>query len=174
MSYVRHIGSGILDRVQTALLVRSARLDAGLTQAQLAGRAGTSQAAVSAYESGRRNPSSATLERLVAAAGASLAAAPDQPLPRDRLRARRAEVVAALQRHGASEVAVFGSVARGDDTAESDIDLLVTLPEGAGLFEIAGLGQALSDILGVPVDVCPRAMLKPGLRRAAEREAVPL
>lgn len=56
--------------------VRTARLEAGLTQAALARRAGTSQATISAYEHGRKEPSVETLARLLAAAGARLTVAP--------------------------------------------------------------------------------------------------
>jgi transcriptional regulator with XRE-family HTH domain len=65
-------------------LIRMARREAGLSQQQLAGRAGTSQAAVSAYESGRRSPSVDTLCRLLAAAGFEVRmrlAAPDTHAP---------------------------------------------------------------------------------------------
>lgn len=57
-------------------LLRDARLTAGLTQAQLARRSGTSQATLSAYESGTKAPSSDTLARVLAAAGARLATVP--------------------------------------------------------------------------------------------------
>ena len=59
-----------------ALTLRRTRQAAGLTQAQLATRAGTSQATISAYESGRKQPSLATLSRLLAAAGSRLTARP--------------------------------------------------------------------------------------------------
>ena len=56
--------------------IRRARLRAGLTQHALAARAGTSQATISAYESGRKRPSVETLDRLLAATGARLAVVP--------------------------------------------------------------------------------------------------
>ena len=62
-----------------AHLLRAARVRAGLTQAELARRAGTSQPVISAYEHGRRDPSVQTLARLLAAAGADLVLrAPDR------------------------------------------------------------------------------------------------
>jgi predicted nucleotidyltransferase len=48
---------------------------------------------------------------------------------------------------------VFGSVARGEDREDSDVDLLVTLPEGIDLFELVAVEQQLEDLLGVPVNV---------------------
>jgi len=63
--------------VNAADAIRSARLRAGLTQHALAARAGTSQATISAYEAGRKQPSLRTLERVLAAAGARLSVVPD-------------------------------------------------------------------------------------------------
>ena len=81
--------------MDAATLLRSARTHAGLTQRSLAARAATSQAAVAAIESGRKQPSVATLERLLRAAGTELV-----PADPDRAallrRARRLEEVLAL------------------------------------------------------------------------------
>jgi transcriptional regulator with XRE-family HTH domain len=68
-----NIRSDIISCVNAAALLRDARHAAGLTQAELAARAGTSQATVSAYESGRKDPTVATLGRLLAACGSRLA-----------------------------------------------------------------------------------------------------
>jgi transcriptional regulator with XRE-family HTH domain len=83
--------------VNAADVLRGARLRAGLTQHALAARAGTSQATISAYESGRKQPSLRTLERLLAATGARLAVVPDgvaprEPTPEQLARAGRALV----------------------------------------------------------------------------------
>lgn len=77
--------------------LRAARLRAGLTQHALAARAGTSQATISAYEAGRKQPSLRTLERLLAATGARLEVVPDglaarEPTPEQLARAGRALV----------------------------------------------------------------------------------
>ncbi len=69
-----------------ALVLRRARLRAGLSQAQLAAQAGTSQATVSAYESGRKQPSVATLDRLLGATGCRLTVAPARRSGRERTR----------------------------------------------------------------------------------------
>src|SRR3954468_23438199 len=79
--------------------LRSARRRAGLSQAGLAARASTSQATISAYESGRKAPSVATLERLLAASGARLAVEPApapvvDPSPREL--SRRARTLVAV------------------------------------------------------------------------------
>lgn len=163
-------------------LIRRARLAAGLTQTELGRRAGITQSVVSAYESGRREPALSTLARLVEATGSqlvmSLEARPDRDLPdTDRgrmLRRHRAAVRRIAAAHGASNVRVFGSTARGDDTAGSDIDLLVHLDRPVGLIGLARLEHELRDTLGAPVDLVPDDGLKPGVRVAAERDAIPL
>jgi transcriptional regulator with XRE-family HTH domain len=81
--------------MDAARLLRSARVHAELTQRSLAAAAGTSQAAVAAIESGRKQPSAATLERLLRAAGTELVTADPQQAALLR-RARRLEDVLAL------------------------------------------------------------------------------
>jgi predicted nucleotidyltransferase len=80
---------------------------------------------------------------------------------RDRLRERRAEVLAAAARRGASNLRVFGSVARGDDGAGSDVDFLVDFEASRSLIDLAGLILDLQEILGVPVDVVEASTLRP-------------
>ena len=74
----------------------------------------------------------------------------------------------------AHNVRVFGSVARGDATKTSDIDLLVDLDKGVGLLDLIGLENELRDLLGVDVDVVPADTLKPRMRARVLREAIPL
>ena len=71
----------------------------------------------------------------------------------DDLRARRAEILALAEKYGAYNVRIFGSVARGDAAAASDIDFLVTFQPWASLYEIAGLKRELEERLGCEVDV---------------------
>ena len=161
-------------------LLREARQRAGLTQAALAEQVGVTQSVVSAYESGRRDPSLTTLQRLLAAAGHRLqlvAAAPDPSLagPQGaRVRRHRAALRDVAGEHGARLLGVFGSVARGEDTEESDVDLLVDLPDGAGFLALFRLQEALEAELGVGVDVVVRDGLTDAVRQAAERDLVPL
>jgi uncharacterized protein len=83
---------------------------------------------------------------------------------RERLRQRRPELLAAAARRGASNLRVFGSVARGDDGAESDVDFLVDFEASRSLVDVAGLIIDLQEILGVPVDVVEASTLRPGDR----------
>ena len=74
--------------------------------------------------------------------------------------------------YGATNLAVFGSVARDEATGASDVDLLVDLPDGVSLFHRSELKQALEDLLHQPVDLIRRRNLKPSMRERVEAEAV--
>lgn len=73
--------------------------------------------------------------------------------PGDLLASRRDDVIALVERHGARNPRVFGSIARGTDTVWSDVDLLVTFPDTAARLAYFELVQDLKDLLGVDVDV---------------------
>lgn len=91
------------------------------------------------------------------------------------LRGRRAEVLDVCARNGASNVSVFGSVARGQQDGESDLDLVVDIDDGRSLFDLAGLIDDLEALLGCPVNVVERGMLKDdAFGRAVRHDAVPL
>lgn len=169
--------------MDTASLIRSSRERAGLTQHQLADRAGTSQPAVSRYESGASSPSVDTLDRLLAAMGERLELSV-HPAVREldargarmaKLRSHRELIRSAARRHHASNIEVFGSVARGQDGPDSDVDLLVDLDvRRFGLFPVLELQDELEAILGDKVDIAPRSMLAEHVARHALAEAVPL
>ena len=77
-------------------------------------------------------------------------------------------------RHGAHNVRVFGSVARGESSPSSDVDLLVDLEPGRTLMDLGGLLIDLQEVLPIPVDVAIETMLRPKVRERALLEAVPL
>jgi predicted nucleotidyltransferase/DNA-binding XRE family transcriptional regulator len=164
-------------------LLREARTRAGLTQAELAQRAGVQQSVISVYEAGRRQPSVATLASLVAATGFDLdirlrrrpsgLAQLRGPLGR-RLRRHRPAVLALAATQDVRVLGVFGSVSRGEDGADSDLDLLVDLPPSIGLLGLARLQAQLEELIGAPVDLVPAADLKPGVRSEVEQDLVPL
>jgi len=83
-------------------------------------------------------------------------------------------VLPIARRYGARNVRVFGSVARGDERARSDIDLLVTMPARATLFDLGGLKMDLEEALRRNVDVVPDDSIKPSLRDRILTEARPL
>lgn len=86
----------------------------------------------------------------------------------------RDQVIEVAQAHGAVKVRVFGSVARGRDTDDSDVDLLVMMAAESGMLDVAKLGDELASVLGVPVDVVPEHMVKREALPALRREAVAL
>lgn len=90
----------------------------------------------------------------------------------DDLRSVRAELLAVTARHGASNLRVFGSCARGDATDGSDIDLLVDLDRCTSLIGLGELEHELSDVVGTAVDRVPASMLKPRIRDRALAEAI--
>ena len=98
---------------------------------------------------------------------------PDRPASADEVRRRLASLRADLREaHGVCSVAVFGSFARGEETATSDLDLLVEFDDPPGLLGFAGLQLFLEDRLGVPVDLFTRAMLPARLAPAVEADLV--
>jgi uncharacterized protein len=164
-------------------LLRQARKRAGLSQVDLAARAGVTQSVISAYESGQRQPSLPTLARLVGAAGYELTLSLRRPPGRlrrlsgpvgRRVRRHRKDLVAAAAAHGVSNLRVFGSVARGEDRPDSDVDLLADFPPGLSLFGLGRVEADLEDILGTQVDLIPAADLKPGVRERVEADLIPL
>ena len=88
--------------------------------------------------------------------------------------ARREAILAIAGRYGARDVRVFGSVARGEADAASDVDFLVELEPGRSLFDPGGLLMDLQDHLLCKVDVMTPAMLKSRVRERVLREALPL
>jgi uncharacterized protein len=90
------------------------------------------------------------------------------------LQQKRAEILQIAAHHGASNLRVFGSVARGDDGASSDVDLLVDMEPDRSLLDIVGLGQALEELLERRVDVLTDASLHPALRARILAESRPL
>lgn len=92
----------------------------------------------------------------------------------DALKRYRAEILRLAAAHGATDVRVFGSVARGEATEASDIDFLVRMSPGRSLFDVGGLLMDLQDLLGRRVDVVTESGLRPRIRDQVLREAVPV
>jgi uncharacterized protein len=152
-------------------------------QVELAARADVTQSVISAYESGHRQPAIPTLAMLVEATGYELVVGVRRqprrlgrltgPIGR-RVRRRRRDLVATAAAHGVSNLRVFGSVARGEDRPDSDVDLLADLPPGMGLFGLGRVQDELEALLGVRVDLVPAGDLKPDVRARVERDLVAL
>lgn len=92
----------------------------------------------------------------------------------DELRELRDQIVAVCAQYGASNVRVFGSVARGEQDGDSDLDLVVDMERGRSLFDLVGLVSDLEELLGCPVDVSMADSLKPRLAPPILAEAVTL
>lgn len=90
------------------------------------------------------------------------------------LRKHRAEVLAYLKSRGLENVRVFGSVATGNDTEESDIDLLVTASQPLGLLVQAEIASELEKMLGIPVDLVFDHAIRPDLEDRILGEAITL
>jgi uncharacterized protein len=171
------------ETVTAGALLRQARKRAGLSQVELATRAGVTQSVISAYESGHRQPSIPALAALVDAAGYELAMGLRRcprrlgrlsgPVGR-RVRRHRNDLVAAAAAHGVMNLRVFGSVARGEDRPDSDVDLLADLPPGMGLLGLGRVQAELESILGSTVDLVPAADLKLGVRVRVNDDLVAL
>ena len=87
---------------------------------------------------------------------------------------KKLEIERVAARHGAFDVRVFGSAARGTETPRSDIDLLVKLAAGRSLLDHVALKQDLEDLLGCQVDVVVEGGISPYLEDRILSEAVPL
>jgi hypothetical protein len=91
---------------------------------------------------------------------------------KELLAAKREEILQIAARHGAHNVRVFGSVARGDAGPESDIDLLVELEKGRSLLDHAALLLDLEKLLDCKVDVVSERSLRPRVKERVYREAI--
>lgn len=92
----------------------------------------------------------------------------------DLLEQNRDEILRLTARYGATDVRVFGSVARGEAHEESDIDFLVRMESGRSIFDLAALVAELETLLGRRVDVVPDDAIYWLLRRRILSEAQPL
>ena len=146
--------------------IRQARLEAGLTQAELAERAGISRSNVAAYEVDKRPLSDDMVERVLSAAR--------RRYPSEILAARADEVIGIVEKHRGSNVHVFGSCARGDDTLTSDVDLLFEAGPDTGLAVLGAIQAEVEGLLEVEVDLVTFGSLRGASGDHIRAEAVPL
>lgn len=100
--------------------------------------------------------------------------APRRAVTLDEVRARRADIERLAGRYGVRNVRIFGSVARGEAGAESDLDLLVDVDRGHGYFDMTGFALGVEELLGVFTQVATAGGLKPRIRQRVLSEAVVL
>jgi len=91
--------------------------------------------------------------------------------PSEALATHRDKLLAIAAGHGASNLRVFGSVAKGVDREGSDIDLLVDIRQGTSLFDLVGMQQDFEDVLGMKVDLLTEPELHPELKERVLSEA---
>ncbi len=92
----------------------------------------------------------------------------------DALRPHRQAILETAARHGAQNVRVFGSFARGEQQEDSDVDLLVAIEYGRTLLDVIGLEQDLESLLGRRVEVLTDGGLSPYLEERIVAEATAL
>jgi uncharacterized protein len=100
--------------------------------------------------------------------------APRRAVTMDEVRAHRDVITRFGERFGVRNIWVFGSVARGGATPDSDLDLLVDVERGHGYFDMAGFTFGVEDVLGVTTQVVTSGGLKLRIRDRVLREAVAL
>jgi len=91
-----------------------------------------------------------------------------------QLRTKREDILKIAARYGAYNVRIFGSAARGEADAQSDVDFLVNLESGRSLLDLGALLMDLQDLLNREVDVVTEAGLRPRIRNRVLSEAMPL
>ena len=92
----------------------------------------------------------------------------------EHIKHNRKDILRLARRYGVTEMHVFGSTARGEDTPESDIDFLVEMEPGRSLFDLGGMQSELETALGRPVDVVTEKGLKARIRTRVLQEAIPV
>ncbi|MDJ1171769.1 nucleotidyltransferase family protein [Roseofilum sp. BLCC_M154] len=93
---------------------------------------------------------------------------------KQELQEKRAEILAIAEQHGAFNVRIFGSVARGEEREDSDIDFLVDMEINRSLLDRIGLMQDLEDLLGRKIDVATVKGLRDYFRERIVNQAIPL
>lgn len=147
--------------------LKELRIRHSLTQRQVADAAGMRQPDLSAIENGRRG--SIESRTRVLNAIRSLAR-PGEALD-DRMRAAMRRI---LERYGATDIRLFGSVARKTDRPGSDLDVIARFPEGFDLFDLMNLEAELEELVGLRVDVVSDSDRTPYALADAKRQAVAL
>jgi len=95
-------------------------------------------------------------------------------ITKESIQGKREAILEVARRYGAHDVRIFGSVARGDATADSDLDIVVRFDPDRSLLDHGGLLMDLRELLGVKVDVVSEGALQGRFGELVRKEAVPL
>ena len=87
---------------------------------------------------------------------------------------KREEIINIAKKYGANNVRVFGSMSRGEESVESDLDIIVEMERGSSLLDIIAIKQDIEELLGIKVDVVTESSISPYIRDAVLKEAVNL
>lgn len=150
--------------VTTSLSLRDLRRAAGISQRELSRRSGVAQPNIAAYETGRRAPAPETWERLMLSLTMPTVSS---------LREQRDHILEAATVRRLTDVRVFGSVARGNARATSDVDLVVHPADDASVFDLAGFMADVEELVGRRVDVVSDRGSGPTMTRILA-EAIPI
>ncbi|HII95529.1 MAG: nucleotidyltransferase family protein [Candidatus Methanofastidiosa archaeon] len=85
---------------------------------------------------------------------------------------RNKTLVSFLTKHGAKKIGIFGSVARGEERIDSDIDILIEFKKTPSLFEVVRIEQEISDIIGKKVELITEKSLSPYIKDSVLKEVV--
>ena len=92
----------------------------------------------------------------------------------EQIRLNRTAIQRLAKKYGVTDIRIFGSAARGEDTAQSDVDFLVEMEPGRSLFDMGGLLMDLQSLLGCRVDIVTEKSLHWYIREQVLNEARPL
>lgn len=130
--------------------IRERRESVGMTQRQLAKATGIAQPNIAAYESGRRPLTDGVRLRIEQATARR---------PSERVALHRERLHELVAQAGGANPRIFGSVARGDDELDSDVDLVIEFQRGTTLLAVAALQRELTALLGCEVDIISASTL---------------
>ena len=151
--------------------VRAARKARGWSTRVAAGRLGLSVRFLNELERGKATARLDKVLQALAGLGLEFTVAPKQAVElREQVVTRKPLLQAIAAKHGVRELSLFGSAARGEAGAESDLDFLVELEEGRSLVDLVGVKQDLEALFGRRVDAFTRASVKPGVRAAVQAD----
>lgn len=95
-------------------------------------------------------------------------------MTRQALQHKRDEMLDLARRHGAHDLRIFGSVARGEATESSDLDLLVRMDPDRSLLDLGALVMDMRDLLGIRVEIISEGALRGRFGQVVSKEAIPL